>query len=153
MSMTLCRDCGKQISRSAKSCPQCGAPPPKQTSAATWAVLIFIVGFTAFVISNKDETQRRPTPEKTAAELRAERIEKAFSPWDGSHRGVEREIKARMNDPSSYEHVETRYTDKGDFLLVRTTFRGKNAFGGLIVNTWVVKTDLDGNVLQIISTG
>jgi hypothetical protein len=58
-----------------------------------------------------------------------------------------------MNDPKSYEHVETRYADKGDHLIVKTTFRGKNAFGGVVPNWVIAKTDLDGNVLEVIAQG
>jgi len=55
-----------------------------------------------------------------------------------------------MNDPDSYDHVETVYWDRGDHLVVRTTFRGKNAFGGIVKNSVKAKVSLDGQVLQII---
>lgn len=77
-------------------------------------------------------------------------IEAQFSAWDGSHRGLERVIKKSMNDPDSYEHDETRYIDRGDYLIVICRFRGKNAFGGVVRNTVKAKVDLQGNVLQII---
>ena len=86
-------------------------------------------------------------------ENRDEHIKKGFSAWDGSHRALTRIIKDAMNDPRSYEHAETVYWDMGDHLVVRTTFRGKNAFGGT-VKQWVkAKTDLDGNVLEVIEQG
>ena len=62
-------------------------------------------------------------------------------------------IKGSMNDPGSYEHVETVSWDMGDHLVVRTTFRGKNAFGGVVSNWVKAKTDLDGNVLEVIEQG
>ncbi|MCA8830570.1 hypothetical protein [Hymenobacter pini] len=80
---------------------------------------------------------------------RKEEIEAQFSAYDGSHRGVERLIKERMNDPDSYEHVATRYVDKGDHLAVLTQFRGKNAFGAKVLNTATAKVDLSGNVLSL----
>jgi len=58
-----------------------------------------------------------------------------------------------MNDPDSYQHDETRYVDKGDHLIVYTSLRGKNAFGGVVRNTVVTKVDLQGNVVEIISQG
>ena len=83
-------------------------------------------------------------------ENRDEHIKKGFSAWDGSHRALTRIIEDAMNDPRSYEHAETVYWDMGDHLVVRTTFRGKNHFGGT-VKEWVkAKTDLDGNVLEVI---
>ena len=84
---------------------------------------------------------------------REERLKKGFSSWDGSHRGLTESIKDSMNDPGSYEHVETVYWDMGNHLVVRTTFRGKNAFGGVVSNWMKAKTDLDGNVLEVIEQG
>lgn len=96
------------------------------------------------------KTQPTLTPEQIAAEEKKKRIEKGFSAWDGSHRQLERFIKEAMNDPDSYSHVETVFWDRGDHLVVRTTYRGKNAFGG-VVKEWVkAKADLDGNLLEII---
>jgi hypothetical protein len=58
-----------------------------------------------------------------------------------------------MNDPKSYDHDKTVYWDKGDHLIVKTTFRGKNAFGGVVVNWISAKSDLDGNITEIIAQG
>jgi len=85
-----------------------------------------------------------------ATEARKKQIETQFSAWDGSHRGLERVIKDSMNDPDSYDHVETVYWDRGDHLVVQTTFRGKNAFGGVVKNSVKAKVSLDGQVLQIL---
>lgn len=43
MALTECGECGQQISKNAKNCPKCGAPPKKKTSLFTWLVLIGIV--------------------------------------------------------------------------------------------------------------
>jgi len=87
------------------------------------------------------------------ASARKENIQKLFSAWDGSHRGLEKIIKDAMNDPDSYKHVETVYWDMGDHLVVRTTYRGKNAFGGVVKNWVKAKIGLDGKVLEIIEQG
>ena len=87
----------------------------------------------------------------SAGKTREERIERQFSIWNGSHRNLTKLIKESMNDPSSYKHVETRYADKGEHLIVVTTFRGKNSFGGVVKNSVTAKVDLDGNVISIIS--
>lgn len=78
-------------------------------------------------------------------------IENQFSVWNGSHHSLTKYIKDSMNDPSSYKHVETKYIDKGDYLIVITTFRGKNAFGGVVKNSITAQVDLDGNIISIIS--
>ncbi|NLE05836.1 MAG: hypothetical protein GX638_13705 [Crenarchaeota archaeon] len=87
---------------------------------------------------------------KLAAENRMKLIEEQFSAWDGSHYGLTRLIKEEMNDPKSYKHVKTVYWDRGDHLVVQTTFRGTNAFGGVVKNTVKAKVSLNGQVLQII---
>lgn len=86
-------------------------------------------------------------------EERIKRIKRGFSEWDGSHKGLTKVIKSMMNDPGSYKHVETMYWNQGDHLIVRTSFRGKNAFGGIVLNWVKAKVDLDGNVLEIIEQG
>jgi hypothetical protein len=43
MALVKCKECGEQVSTSAKSCPKCGAKPPKKTSMITWAVGFFLV--------------------------------------------------------------------------------------------------------------
>jgi hypothetical protein len=84
------------------------------------------------------------------ARERKNKIENQFSAWNGSHIGLERIIMASMNDPRSYKHVETRYGLQQDHLLVTTTFRGTNAFGGVVTNSLTAKFDLDGNLLAIL---
>ena len=91
--------------------------------------------------------------EKEEAEGLARRkqmIEKQFSGWDGSHMGLTKVIKQGMNDPESFKHEETRYVDKGDHILVVTSFRGTNAVGGVIKDFVTAKVDLEGNVMEII---
>lgn len=76
-----------------------------------------------------------------------------FSAWDGSHIKLVRTVKDSMNDPKSFEHVETRYYfDKknNEIIHVIMKFRGTNAFGALILNTIKAKIDIDGNVLDYV---
>ncbi|MBN2157902.1 MAG: hypothetical protein JW807_00800 [Spirochaetes bacterium] len=98
----------------------------------------------------KEELAKLEAKQKEA-EKRIENIRKQFSAYDGSHYGLESYIKKVMNDPSSYEHVKTGFVDMGDYLVVTTVFRGKNAFGGLVMNSIKAKVSLNGDVLQILS--
>lgn len=97
--------------------------------------------------SKKVEENRQ---KQRAATAREERIERQFSVWDGSHRNLERYILTIMNDPDSYDHEETVYWDRGSHLIVKTTFRGRNAFGGMVLNSIRAKVALDGEVLEIL---
>ena len=58
-------------------------------------------------------------------------------------------IKNQMNDPKSYEHVETIYFDMGDHLIIKTGFRDRNVFGGVVKSLAESKVDLKGNILEI----
>jgi hypothetical protein len=93
----------------------------------------------------KIEKERIATAEKAE---RQKKIEAQFSGWSGAHYTFERMIKDSMNDPDSYSHVETKYIDKGTFIRVFCTFRGKNGFGGMVKNTKVADFSLDGNFLR-----
>lgn len=60
--------------------------------------------------------------------------EKYFSAWNGSNPEFVKVIKDRMNDPDSFQHVETSYADKGSYLRIQMTFRGKNAFDATVTS-------------------
>ena len=109
-------------------------------------IFVIIFGLSCFKSSNSDST-----PPKTPKQLRSERIEKQFHFWDGSHRGVTKAIKNSMNDPKSYEHVSTIPFDMGDHLIIKTVFRGRNVFGGVVKNLVRAKVDLKGNILDMSS--
>lgn len=90
------------------------------------------------------------TPEKELTP-----IEKCFSQWDGSAPAFAREIKAGMLDPKSYEHIETRYKVKPGAgnegtMILYSRYRGKNAFGGLIIAEASGEMLIDGCVLTKI---
>ncbi len=165
MAMIPCPECKKQISDNAESCPNCGYKlsqekideiknegEKKQNFAKIGCFTIIIISAILYIIGSSTDSEKKSAP-KSKQELRKEQIEKSFSAWDGSHRGLTNIIKQSMNDPGSYEHVKTVYWDKGNHLIVQTTFRGKNAFGGLVVNWIKAKVDLDGNVIKVIAQG
>ncbi|QAT83449.1 hypothetical protein EJ065_1851 [Corallococcus coralloides] len=80
----------------------------------------------------KLELQRQA--QKVMVEMRGEKP--LNSPWDGSVPEVERYLKKVMNDPDSYEHVSSSAPVARDaYWIVKSSFRGKNAFGGKVLNT------------------
>jgi hypothetical protein len=79
-----------------------------------------------------------------------ESINNQFNPWDGSHIALEKYIKDHMNDPDSYQHVETKYWKvSNDVILVMTEFRGKNSFGGVVKSNVKAEVDMQGNILKV----
>ena len=77
-------------------------------------------------------------------------VDSQFSSWDGSHKKLTEYIKSNMNNPDSYEHVETKYKETNDFLFVITTIRGQNNFGAIITTTYEAKCNLaSGDVISL----
>lgn len=128
-------------------------------------ILIFIVfvwGFVANVPESKTtETSESLTqitavestatvtvvPTATPAPSKKELIEKQFSVWDGSHNELTKMIKDSLNDPDSYEHLNTNYWDFEDHIVVKTEFTAKNGFGGRVRNMASAKIYLsDGRI-------
>ena len=105
-------------------------------------ILIFILWRSS---CNNGEIKKPLTP----AGQRQEKIEKCFSRWDGSHIELTKLIKESMNDPDSYEHVKTRYWDKDYGFFIITSFRGKNAFGGVVKQTISAYSTMDCNIYNI----
>jgi hypothetical protein len=99
----------------------------------------------------EDITQEETAePELSPEEQRREFVEEQFSAWDGSHRELVRLVKDSMNDPRSFEHIETRYTDNGDTIVLQMRFRGSNAFGALVQNTVIAEADTaTGEILSV----
>lgn len=83
---------------------------------------------------------------------RQERLESGFSPWSGAHRKLEYAIKKSMHNPDSYDHVETKFWDMKDHLIVLTRYRGTNAFGGIVLSSVKAKVSIDGDLIEIVET-
>jgi hypothetical protein len=120
-------------------------PVPK---AQIVTILIIVIGF--FIVFGYLKVTAPPEKPLSPADERKMLIEKHFSAWDGSHKGLEKLIKNSMHDPQSYEHIKTIYFDNGSYLLVQTEFRGKNTFGAVVKNQVRAKVGLDGEILKIL---
>jgi hypothetical protein len=79
----------------------------------------------------------QPTPEEVAAKERELLYgQHCLSLWDGSHPEFVNQVKRRLNDPDSFDHVETvtwPVRDDGRNSIMMT-FRAKNGFGGVITS-------------------
>ncbi len=82
------------------------------------------------------------------SEGRRLKIKNQFSSYDGHNMYLERAIKQSMNDPDSYEHIETTYKTAGDSMIVYSKFRGKNPFNALVVSDAKALMNLDGSILS-----
>lgn len=106
-----------------------------------FAVFVLLISGLIYISSSGEE--RPPT--------RQEKINELFSVFDGSHRNLEKIIIDNLNDPDSYEHIETQYNDNDTSLVIQTTYTAKNALGGTVKKVIVAESDTLGNIIRIIS--
>lgn len=114
-----------------------------------WIIGVLIIA-TLFGLSRYG--RQRSTPSDP---IRA-KVEARLSKYDGSHPELEKYIKSTMNDPASYEHVETKYIVPSSLsektVLVTTTFRGKNSFGAVVTQSVTARCDIEtGRVESVLS--
>lgn len=147
----LCRFCGTRFSEAEV------AEAAKKNSGGTWAIIAIVVIVILAIAGGRE------TPEQRAALANAERAEEERKAeniasgrhclsFDGSHRGVIAELKNRMRDPDSFQHIETRVTppDNHTQLLVMS-YRGKNGFGGMNKETLTAQVTPETCSFKIIS--
>lgn len=93
-------------------------------------------------------------PTSLDSKINLDTFKSKFSGWDGSYRPLEKLIKSGMNDDSSYKHVETVYhlvLNKDPHAIVKTTFRGTNAYGGVVKQTVAVRVNVrTGEIESVI---
>lgn len=107
MGLAKCKECGGEVSTSAKNCPKCGAKPPKKTSLFTWMVLIVIV---ISVYSSLNDTGTSTSSASTAKSSNVKTIEpvKVTQPrWDTS-----RSKNEMTGKNSSYAHSPSTFSTK-----------------------------------------
>ncbi len=107
-------------------------------------LLVIIISIVAITCESEPETPL------TKQEIHQQNIQKLFSGWDGSHIKLAEKIKVSLNDPKSYEHIETTYKDMDSFLIINSTFTAKNGFGGTLKKEVIVMSDTLGNITEIL---
>lgn len=92
-------------------------------------------------------------PKSFAKRINFDMFQGNFSGWNGSYRPLEKLIKQGMNDDSSYKHVSTIYQlslGRDPHAVVKTTFRGTNAYGGVVKQTVAARVDIrTGDIIQM----
>lgn len=126
---------------------------PQKSKKGCLFLLAAIVGISVLAALFSDDKKSSTSGHvNEKQEARRKKIEAAFSPWDGSHRNLVKYVKENMNDPESFDHDKTTYqVYRGDTLLIHMTYRGKNAFGGVVRNGVVAKALIDGQLLEVES--
>lgn len=156
-----CSDCHKQFEATPERLnhkPQVLSKAPTPTESASkkpkskaGLLLAIAVGliflFSIFAPDSNNDYTAEAQPATPTAAATPEPVqdpnapERFLSSWDGSNRELVNLVKSSMNDPKSFEHVETRFRDNGDSLSLIMTFRGTNGFGAIVTNK--ISADLD----------
>lgn len=112
--------------------------------------LILLISVIPVVLN--PQVQPDTLPKKPVPLTYEQKIRTGFSGWDGSHRDFVMAIKKSMNDPDSFEHVETVYRDnQNGTLRVVMTFRGNNMFGAKILSETIALSDIEtGKVIVVL---
>lgn len=120
---------------------------PKKKSGGVISAIVVVFLVAVIVISMESEDKDSSPSEPLTQE---EKIKRQFSPWDGSHRQLERLVKTALHDPKSYEHVSSQYWVMKDHIIVNLSYRANNAFGAKVKEHIKAKYDFDGNLIEVV---
>lgn len=95
------------------------------------------------------EEHRRAQEQEATEPTRDELIQRQFSIWDGRHRQLKRIVDSHLNDPNSFELIETRYSDRGEYIYVVMDYTAKNRFGGRVRAQAIADFSLDGELIEL----
>ena len=102
----------------------------------------------------RTEAATTPAPTRTARVRNADGFH-CLSSWDGSHREFQRDVRNRMREPRSFEHIQTRVTrvNEAGFHTVIMEYRARNGFGGMNVATALGRYRNDTCAHTLVSVG
>lgn len=151
MGMVKCRECSKEVSDQAKTCPHCGianpAPPSRLGNyfkLGLGALIVF-----AMVRCISDQEDRR-----SSAEAERQRVEASKTPEQRAREVAEkakaeadfqsvvsrlRALKASTKNPTSFELVDAILMDDGTVCVV---YRGTNSFNAVVTENKAIAKDM-----------
>lgn len=153
MALIVCKECGENVSKNAKACPNCGEPVPKGTSAFT-AIVVLLIAFGIYSASTRNSieaSRELPAVAKTPAQLAAELKE---SQAKQARYGCKQFIEERLHDPANAEFptwtssfTEQRPKD----WLVQMEVRAKNGFNATRFGLYNCVVTVSGDNVKIVS--
>ena len=151
MGMVKCRECGKDVSNEAKTCPHCGVATPAPESKFGLYVKLGLgaVLVIAMVRCISDQEDR-----KSQAFAEKQRIEALKTPEQRAREDAEkakkesdfqsvvsrlRALKATTQNPNAFELVDAILMNDGTLCA---TYRGTNSFGAVVTESKAIAKDL-----------
>jgi hypothetical protein len=148
MALKACKECGKEISTTAKFCPHCGKKKTSRVSILFAIMLIlFVIGLLAGIMRSEQQAADTSAVEST----RRQALTPAQRTQEDAETAKEQKLsaanalcystlKASLHDPSSAKLDPSSgwYTkeQKDGTIRVQPTGRAKNAFGAYVYGAW-----------------
>ena len=167
MALTICKECKKEVSDTAKACPHCGAKLKGGFFGKFLIVIVILfILINLFTSIKNDKAKEKEaeriaalTPEQREAELKAKAIkeekEKRASRISGAQYVCQQFVLRSLHDPKSAEpENSSQYfieEESNGIYLVQVTGRFKNGFGALRYGVFNCKTKLDKDEWVLVS--
>lgn len=134
MALITCKECKKQVSTTAKTCPNCGAKVKKPVGVIG-IIFAGIFGLSVYQCSSTAEHISSNSAAREAAKTPAQKSAEAADRAADSRRfdiafDVAKHIKTNAKDPSSVKFAQIGVS--GDGTIVCATYRAKNSFNATV---------------------
>jgi len=128
LAIKACKECGKDVSTTARSCPHCGAKRPRQVGFFGILLALFF-GWLVYSCTGTKHQAEIAEQAKTPAEVTAESKEKSAARKRFAAAMVaEEKIKKVVLDPTSVRFRQLRVS--ADAAIICAEFVASNGFGG-----------------------
>jgi len=170
MAMAACRECKKEVTSEAKTCPHCGISipvKPKPTAAAwlvTLGIIVVVVGLVYDGNKSTDATKPAEPPAKTAAQIQAEteNCKKDLQCWfektmpDASYpcqKSIEKRAKHSLKwtdgtFETKFSRMSWKDKDKGIINIIGDKVEFQNGFGAW--TNMIYACTYDPNTQQVV---
>jgi hypothetical protein len=137
VALIKCKECGRDVSSKAKTCPNCGVKAgASQVGCGSVLLLLFLGGLLLSALNDPSGSSNNASPPETA-EQRAVR-EKQDKAMARATVGA-KILKKAMRDPDSFKLESALVIDKTDAVCYE--YRAKNGFGGVNLGKAVLASD------------
>ena len=135
-----CLECGKNVSDTVKTCPNCGAKVPKKSKGAS-RLTVFFGGLIVIVVAMSVANQKADlSPEDKKVKDEASAKDFARHKFASASANI---LKLRMRDPDSFFIESMLINELGTIACVE--YRSKNGFGGMNRDSAVVIKNVSYN--------
>lgn len=122
----------------------------KVENAGCLGAILIVVVFIAAALGSCGKHEDKPVVVEPKSEFE-QTWGDYFSAWDGSCIPLVKAVKQDMNDPKSFEFVkvESMIENENGNLIVAMSFRGKNAYGGIVLQGVWCELTPDGKIIAM----